>query len=159
MTYMDISYRDSNLSILNMGKYRRFSGSLIMHLRLQSYFFSIFMKLALLKFLPFLIFFLIRLGSTLIFALIFSLFISFVPLTLCCSSLNSIARAIAYFFHIFHPAILFFFISVPMLLWLFSIFLLLLVFCSLSWSLPLSVYGGNRGQLHSSSVLFSLLII
>ncbi len=147
---MDISYRDNNLSILNMGKYRRFSGSLITHLRLQSYFFSIFMKLALLKFLPFLIFFLIRLGSTLIFALIFSLFISFVPLTLCCSSLNSIARAIAYPFYTFHLIILSFSTSALTLLLLSSIFLLFNAFCFLSWSLQLFVCGGNQDQSHFS---------
>lgn len=159
MMCMGISQKDSNLSILDMDKYMRFWGSLIMHLKPKSCFSSTLIQLVPLRFMLFLIFSWTRPGSILTSTPTFAPFTSFSRFTLCFSSLNSIARAIAYFFHIFHPAILFFFISVPMLLWLFSIFLLLLVFCSLSWSLPLSVYGGNRGQLHSSSVLFSLLII
>lgn len=134
MMCMGTSYTDSSPSILNKGKYKRFSGSLITHLRLQSYFFSIFMKQVRIKFMRFLIFFWINLSSTLIFVLIFSIFISLAPLTLC-SSLNSIARVIASPFYIFHRVILSFSPSALMLLLLFSIFLLFIAFCFLSWSL------------------------
>lgn len=132
MMCMGIHCKGSSLSILNKGKYKRFSGSLITHLRLQFYFFSIFKKLVRIKFMQFLIFFGIGPSSTLIFVLIFSLFISFVLLPLCCCSLNSIVHVIAYLFYIFLLVILFFCPFALMLLLLVSIFLLFIAFCFLS---------------------------